>query len=219
MARDTPPRQTPEQEVVAEAFPQASRDSSVLNERGMRDTTPTNTDRLRRQPGTATGGENLPDVTGRWFQDQQSRIARVPGQIARDMQGMHFDNFGQFREAFWRRVAADPNLSAGWRPDNLENMRQGRAPGAPSAERTGGGGNAVYQLDHLTPIELSGGVYDLDNIQVVAPRTHVELGRTPPASGVSNLVPNPYDQPNPNTYNVAQAARYSPSQLYQSQRR
>nr|RNJ65272.1 MAG: hypothetical protein EDM05_31990 [Leptolyngbya sp. IPPAS B-1204] len=184
MARDTPSQRTPEQEVVAEAFPRASRDS-VLGERGMRDTTPQNTDRLRRQPGTATGGETLPDVTGRWFQDEQGRLARVPGQIARDMQGMHFDNFGQFREAFWRRVAADPNLSAGWRPDNLKNMRQGRAPGAPSAERTGGGGNAVYQLDHLTPIELGGGVYDLDNIQVVAPRTHVELGRTPSASGNS----------------------------------
>ena len=105
---------------------------------------------MRREPGVATGGKSLKDSTGTLFPQAQGRpgvdprIAAFPRQIARRMRGMHFKNFDDFRETFWKMVANDPALGKGWRADNLARMRDGRPPRAPSSEAIGGGSNAVY---------------------------------------------------------------------------
>jgi hypothetical protein len=137
------------------------------------------TKELRAQPGVASGGENLPDITDteRWLPD--GRVGLIPGQIARRMQGMEFKNFAEFREVFWKFVAQDRNLSNGWPADDLSRMQDGKAPKAPPSERTGRKANSVYQLDHSYDLQYGGGVYDLDSIRVVTPRFHREYGKLP----------------------------------------
>lgn len=149
---------------------------------------------IRSRPGTATGGEKLPEVTGQWFPpvrgtkgrslpgSKDIRIAQIPGQIARQLRGKDFKNFADFRQRFWKLVAADPVLKQGWSPQNLKQMQNGSPPGVGKShlgrsEQTGGGSNAVYNLDHKQRLEDGGGLYDLDNIQVVSPKIHVELGQ------------------------------------------
>jgi hypothetical protein len=99
-----------------------------------------------------------------------------PGQIAREMSGMTFRNWRHFRETFWRLVANDPNLSRQFSRANVARMLNGRAPFVVSAERVGGRANAVYQLNHITPIEHGGAVFDIRNIEIVSPRTHAIIG-------------------------------------------
>ena len=138
---------------------------------------------LRGRPGVASGGEDLPNVTGQWFHPQKGdpgaldpRVARIPGQIAAKLRGMHFKNFDDFRETFWKMVAADPVLSTGWSPANLSRLKRGLAPFAPASEAVGGGSNAVYQLDHKLAIKNEGGVYDMSNIDIVTPGFHAKAG-------------------------------------------
>lgn len=142
------------------------------------------TEEMRRQPGKAEGGENLPDTDRLLPLTEDSKkgtsgqisgnIGMVPGQIARRMQEMHFDNFRQFRETFWKFVEQDKNLREGWKADNLDRMRQGKAPFAPGTERVGS--ERVYQLDHSHDLQHGGGVYDLDSIRIVTPRSHDKYG-------------------------------------------
>lgn len=147
------------------------------------------TSAMRAQPGMASGGLDLPDVTGQWFPQARNastgraiagtrdgRIAQIPGQIARRMKGMAFRNFDDFRQTFWRMVANDPVLNQGWSPGNLDRMRQGLAPFAPTAERVGGGSNSVYQLNHKQALKNGGDVYNLNNIEIVGPATHQAVG-------------------------------------------
>jgi hypothetical protein len=149
---------------------------------------------VRSQPGKATGGEQLPDISGQWFPEvrppgggavpgtRDVRVAQVPGQVARKMRGMDFKNFDDFRETFWKMVANDPVLKQGWSPTNLSRMQEGLAPFAGRshlgrAEATGGGSNAVYQLNHKQALKNAGDTYNLDNIEVVSPRFHGEIGQ------------------------------------------
>ncbi|WP_144405743.1 hypothetical protein [Aliterella atlantica] len=133
------------------------------------------TEEFRYRPGEANGGNNLPNVKGRLLPD--GRIGLIPGQIARRMQGMYFNNFGEFRKTFWKLVEQDPYLRKGWTKGNIKRMRQGMAPIAPRAEQTGGGANKVYQLDHSHDLQHGGEVYDLGNIRIVSPRFHQQYGR------------------------------------------
>jgi hypothetical protein len=156
------------------------RERDFLNENGTNDITTGSTDEKRFRPGVAEGGENLPDTDRLLLDNQESSrtaIGRIPGQIARRMQGMHFDSFREFRETFWKFVAQDLNLTReGWSAGNLDRMQRGLAPYAPGAEQTGGGSNSVLQLDHSHDLQHGGGVYDLDSIRIVTPRFHREYG-------------------------------------------
>ena len=142
------------------------------------------TEEDRRQLGVAQGGENLPDSdrllplsdnsTGEIPGQLSGRIGMIPGQIADRMRGMHFDNFRQFRETLWKFVEQDPSLREGWSTNNLDRMRQGKSPFTPETEHVGG--ERVYQLDHSHDLQHGGGVYDLDSIRIVTPRSHDEYG-------------------------------------------
>lgn len=144
---------------------------------------------VRSQPGTATGGEKLPDISGQWFPEVRDsakgrgiagtrdiRVAQIPGQVARKLRNMSFKNFDDFRETFWKFVANDPSLKQGWSPRNLKRMQDGLAPAVPPSQRTGGGANAVYQLNHKQALKDAGDVYDLNNIEVVGPAFHGNIG-------------------------------------------
>jgi hypothetical protein len=96
------------------------------------------------------------------------------------MEGMRFRNWKHFRQTFWREVANDPQLSRRFSKANLARMRDGKAPFVLASEATGGRANAVYQLNHIDPIEHGGGLYDFRNIEIVTPRVHAALGAAPP---------------------------------------
>jgi hypothetical protein len=137
---------------------------------------PRATSRIREQPGMATGGQRLPEITGAWLQGTQGRrISMFPGQIAQRMRDMQFRNWQDFTNTFWRMVAEDSTLSAGFSKANLARMRRGFAPFVVKAEATGGGVNAVYQLNHIYGLEHGGPVFDLDNLEIVTPKLHAEL--------------------------------------------
>jgi hypothetical protein len=134
---------------------------------------------IRGQPGLATGGENLPVVQGRWFQDLPTRpgvTAPVPRQVADRMRGLHFDNWADFRGTFWQTVANDPVLRQGWTQSNLTLMQSGRAPFVIPPEAVGGGANAVYQINHKLALEHGGALFDFDNLEIVTPLFHLDIG-------------------------------------------
>jgi hypothetical protein len=93
-----------------------------------------------------------------------------------------FNDFADFRSAFWRLVADDPILGRvrrgqgpGWSAANKARMRNGLAPFAGSGG-TGGGSNALLQLNHKQALKNAGALYDLDNIEVVTPWFHQRIG-------------------------------------------
>lgn len=134
---------------------------------------------LRNAPGYAHGGTDL--TAQARLLEPGSGIGPMPEQIARRLRAFgRFRNFDELRETFWRMVADDRQLSQGWTPQNLARMRDGHPPFvgriAGVEHATGGGSNAVLQLNHIRAIKNAGGVFDLDNIEIVSPLVHAAVG-------------------------------------------
>lgn len=118
----------------------------------------------------------------------------VPGQIAARLRGRAFSNFSEFQQAFWREVAADPQLVAGFGPKNRAVMAAGGAPFVVQEERWGRSAGGRFILHHILPIEHGGGVYDMSNLLVTSPRLHFGTIHRPtvPGAGFRQL-PIPED--------------------------
>ena len=170
---------------IEEATGQATGEAKAL-EAGPATDSPYLTDELRRVPGRAHGGQQLPTRTRLLGKEGEKEVSfgqgPMPGQIAARLRAFgEFKNWADFRQTFWKLVAADPALNQGWRPENLARMREGLAPfagkilGVPQA--TGGGANAVLQLNHIQPLKNAGAVFDLDNIEIVTRLVHEAIGR------------------------------------------
>ena len=127
----------------------------------------------RNQPGTASGGGGLRDVTGKWLHGSHGNAGRIPGQIARQLEGQQFNSFDDFRKAFWKAVGNDPHLASQFSPGNVRRMQNENAPIAHSSQHVGKVGS--YALHHATPIQHGGGVYDMRNIVVVTPQFHRDV--------------------------------------------
>ena len=108
-------------------------------------------DELRNSPGVATGGESLPPAGADWLKGSHGNAGRIPGQLADQLRGQSFQNFREFKEAFWKAVAKDPGLSARFTPRDIGRM------------------------GHLFPMHAGGGVYDMKNIAIVTPKLHTEI--------------------------------------------
>jgi len=147
---------------------------------------------LRNTPGVAASGQGLPRRGAGWFEAtatgaNEVRVALIPGEIADRLRRIgRFETFDSFRQTFWQLVANDPvyRRAFAYYPENITRMRAGLAPWPPSRRITGGrvetvgrGSNAVYQLNHRHAVEHGGGVYDLDNIEIVTPRFHGEVAQ------------------------------------------
>lgn len=126
----------------------------------------------RATPGQATGRGQ--PVDGDWMRGavREERGAPIPGRVADRLEGRDFSSFDRLREAVWEEVAADPVLAAQFSSANRTRMADGRAPFAPRAERVGG--RTRFEIDHRAPIFQGGGVYDIDNLQIMTPRTHIQ---------------------------------------------
>lgn len=134
-----------------------------------------NSDLARVTRGVVSGGTRLPHVTsGReWLRQTEGGVGLIPGQIAAKLRSRTFDTFEDLRRAFWQAVAEDDVLKHDFAPGNLGKMGQGGAP-SPRPDQHHGGRH-TFELHHITPIEHGGSVYDLDNLVVVSPRTHIYI--------------------------------------------
>ncbi|WP_373311786.1 hypothetical protein [Catellatospora chokoriensis] len=127
---------------------------------------------LRNTPGVA-GGNGAPMGGGNWLRGSHGNAGVFPSQVADRLRGQSFDTFGDFREAFWREVGSDADLSAGFSPANVARMQNGNAPFVATSQHFGPGRN--YVLHHVDPLQHGGGVYDMDNLVVVTPLYHSQI--------------------------------------------
>ncbi|GAA1380853.1 hypothetical protein GCM10009661_56360 [Catellatospora chokoriensis] len=110
---------------------------------------------------------------GNWLRGSHGNAGVFPSQVADRLRGQSFDTFGDFREAFWREVGSDADLSAGFSPANVARMQNGNAPFVATSQHFGPGRN--YVLHHVDPLQHGGGVYDMDNLVVVTPLYHSQI--------------------------------------------
>lgn len=127
---------------------------------------------LRKLPGIASGAGKIIQG-GRWLRGSQGNAGFIPEQMASKLAGQKFANFDKFREAFWKLVGNDPELSSGFKPIDIPRMRNGRAPSVDPLQAVGA--RATYELHHVTPIQQGGDVYNVDNLIVCTPRYHQEV--------------------------------------------
>ena len=128
---------------------------------------------LRNSPGTATGRENAAPAGENWLRGSHGNAGRVPSQVADQLRGQKFNTFNDFRQAFWKAVGNDADLSRKFSPQNVARMQEGNSPFVAASQQYGSGKN--YVLHHVQPIQHGGGVYDMDNIVVVTPLFHSQI--------------------------------------------
>lgn len=125
----------------------------------------------RNRPGIVAGSGK--EITGRWLKGSHGNAGLVPKSVADRLRGRNFNNFDDFREAFWKAVAEDPNLANQFSESNITKMRSGLAPTPVKSQWLGKA--KTYVLHHRTPIYLGGAVYDVDNLYIVTPKFHKEI--------------------------------------------
>ena len=131
----------------------------------------------RDDPGIATGWGS--DVSEVWLgDDARGDGAPVPWEIAEQLRWKEFRNFHGFRRAFWKAVAADPELRGQFNESNLDRMRDGSAPYPRTTDQVGG--RRTFELHHEVEIAKGGAVYDLDNLLVMTPKRHIHLHKGKP---------------------------------------
>ncbi|EEP9809150.1 S-type pyocin domain-containing protein [Salmonella enterica] len=129
---------------------------------------------IRNNPGQVTGKGQK--ISGIWLADAGTgNGSPVPNQIADRLRGREFANFDQFREAFWREVANDPELSKQFIPANVSRLRNGRAPRAKFSDTVGK--RRSFEIHHIVPISQGGDVYNVDNMGITTPKRHIDLHR------------------------------------------
>nr|WP_036773418.1 HNH endonuclease signature motif containing protein [Photorhabdus australis] len=100
--------------------------------------------------------------------------APIPSQIADKLRGRRFNNFDDFRKAFWKEVGNDPELIKDFSDVNKRRIKElGYAPFSIPTEQVGG--KKKFDIHHVKPIKSGGSVYDIDNLRVVTPKKHIEL--------------------------------------------
>lgn len=117
---------------------------------------------------------------GRDISDWENAIygpsgAPIPTRIADQLRGRMYGRWGKMREAIWKAIAADPELSKHFTSASLDDMREGGAPSCPEHGRVGA--RQTLNIHHVHPIAQGGGVYDLDNLIIMTPRAHIDVHR------------------------------------------
>jgi len=123
----------------------------------------------RDYAGASTGsGRDVSDWGGAVYSPSG---APIPTRIADQLRGKVFSRWGKMREAIWKAIAKDPELSKNFTEVNLNKMRNG---GSPFAETGFAGNKRVLELHHVHPIAEGGAVYDLDNLAIMTPKAHAD---------------------------------------------
>ncbi|MBP5075287.1 S-type pyocin domain-containing protein [Pseudomonas chlororaphis] len=130
---------------------------------------------VRKTPGTVTGQGQ--DIGGIWLAGAGSGLGSpIPTEIADQLRGKEFRSFDAFREAFWRAVAANPELSGQFVPDNIQRMKNGYAPKARRQDHIGK--KRSFELHHVDQVSEGGEVYNIDNLRVTTPKNHIDIHRS-----------------------------------------
>ncbi|WP_144922925.1 MULTISPECIES: S-type pyocin domain-containing protein [unclassified Pseudomonas] len=128
----------------------------------------------REDPGIALGSGT--PISGVWTDAaSKGEGAPIPSQIADQLRGKKFRRFRKFRESFWKAAAGDPILSQHFDRYNLGRMKRGLAAIVNKNERIGR--RYTYELHHIKYISHGGEIYDLDNINLMTPKRHIEIHR------------------------------------------
>ncbi|PEP80681.1 colicin [Bacillus toyonensis] len=125
----------------------------------------------RKQPGIASGGENLSNPR-KSMRGSSGNIGLVPKDVADSLRGREFSNFDAFRKAFWEEYSKSSYANE-FSKANIKRMSSGLAPKAPKSQHYKK--QTSYVLHHRNPIHNGGGVYDLNNIVISSPRMHQEI--------------------------------------------
>ena len=126
----------------------------------------------RYQPGVVAFGDDLVAASGNWL--DAATPTRISLQVARQLTGKSFNNFGELQSTIWKTVAADSELSAAFRQVSYDRMVAGFAPFAPPAFQNVQFGTR-FNLHHESWIVNGGAVYDLSNIRIVSPKMHSSI--------------------------------------------
>ncbi|MBB6155109.1 hypothetical protein HDC30_002332 [Pseudomonas sp. JAI115] len=128
---------------------------------------------VRLDPGTVTGQGK--DVTGIWLAGATSGLgAPIPTEIADQLRGKSFGTFDSFRRALWKAVGGS-GLVEQFTDNNVDRMREGKAPKARYRDRAGK--RSSFELHHADEVAKGGKVYDVDNLNVVTPKHHIDIHR------------------------------------------
>lgn len=122
----------------------------------------------RKEPGTASGGENKRNPK-KMMHGSQGNIGIIPKQVADNLRGKQYENFDQFRQDIWREIG-NSEYAQEFAQHNIARMKKGLAPVAVAGQQYGK--ISSYVFHHKNPIHNGGGVYDFDNMIMLTPRMH-----------------------------------------------
>lgn len=126
----------------------------------------------RNMPGTV-GGEGK-SVGDNWLGGaSEGEGSPIPKQVADKLRGKTYSSFGSFRRALWKTVGADPDLSKQFSSDDIELMKRGYAPTARFKDAAGK--RVKMEFHHKTEISKGGDVYNVDNLNTLTPKRHIEI--------------------------------------------
>jgi hypothetical protein len=125
----------------------------------------------RSEPGVSNGSGQL--VSGNWMGTaSMPEGAPIPAQIADKLRGRRFSTFNNFRSEFWKAVSNDELLNGQFTKLRQMDMKQGLAPAAFPQDQVGK--RIKYEIHHIIPIAEGGEVYDMDNLQIMTPKSHIQ---------------------------------------------
>lgn len=126
----------------------------------------------RSEPGASSGAGKL--VSENWMRTaSMPEGAPIPAQIADKLRGRRFSSFKNFRSEFWKAVSNDELLSGQFTKLRQMDMKQGLAPATSPQDQVGR--RVKYEIHHIIPIGEGGEVYDMDNLQIMTPKSHIQI--------------------------------------------
>lgn len=128
----------------------------------------------RHDPGTVTGVGK--DVSGIWLVGAGEGLGSpIPQEVADQLRGKSYSSFDSFRRALWKAVARSSSLTGQFVENNVDRMREGKAPKVRYKDRAGK--RSSFELHHIDEVAQGGRVYDVDNLTVVTPKFHIDIHR------------------------------------------
>jgi len=125
----------------------------------------------RSEPGVSSGAGKL--VSENWMGTaSMPEGAPIPAQIADKLRGRRFSTFKNFRSEFWKAVSNDELLNGQFTKLRQMDMKQGLAPTTFPQDQVGR--RIKYEIHHIIPIGEGGEVYDMDNLQIMTPKSHIQ---------------------------------------------
>ena len=127
-------------------------------------------------PGIVTGAftSSVPVGTPTISSPDGTTIA-IPQEVAQQLVGKQYSSFDALREDIYIGIS---NLQYAGEFDSVNQtlMGKGNAPFAPGSLQTGDAAfnQMKYNIHHTQPVEDGGDVYNLDNLSIMAPKTHDE---------------------------------------------